>query len=79
MSAFITCHITGRTFDYDSVLKTPFKLVPGTNIPLDQEAVDFYCPAPSAADPRAAEKSVAREQATADAATYKAAADAARG
>lgn len=78
MAAFITCHVTGTSFDYDAVPKTPYRLVPGTTIPLDADAANFYFPAPALSDPRANEKSTAREQALADVAIYSAAADAAR-
>lgn len=78
MAAIITCHVSGVSFDYDAVPATPFRFVPGTTLPLDTAAVDFYYPAPSMSDPRASEKTTAREQALADVAIYKTAADAAR-
>lgn len=78
MSAIITCHRTGVTFDYDSVHNTPFKYVPGTKTPLDMAGVDFHFPAPLANDSRFAEKTAARAEAVGDAETYAAAAAAAR-
>lgn len=78
MTAFIACHKTGVTFDYDAVPPTPYRFVPGSSTPLDQAGVDFYFPAPSPNDPNFASKTAARAEAQSDADTYKAAADAAR-
>lgn len=78
MSAIIACHRSGVVFDYDAVLPTPYKFVPGSSRPLDQDGVDFYFPAPSPNDPYFASKAEARAEAQSDADRYKSAADAAR-
>lgn len=76
--AQITCHRTGRTFDYDAVPRTPFRFVPGTAICLDMDGVNFYFPEPSPSDPRSNEKALARAEAVADAEAYAAANEAAK-
>lgn len=69
----ITCHVTGRSFDPDTLPRNPIKLVPGTRLPADREAVDVLFPEPGKGDPRFDDKMAAREQALADVALYEAA------
>ena len=78
MAAFIVDHNTGARFDYDAVLPTPFRFVPGTQYPLDEACVNFYYPEPANTDPRADEKRQFRAELLKDVAIYQAAADAAR-
>jgi hypothetical protein len=68
--SIVTCPHTGLVFDPDKLPRQPFRVVPGTRIPVDMDGVNALYPTPSVSDPAFADKMKARDQAITDLAAY---------